>query len=104
MMHTKNRLSAALRAIGLADTSGKAQTLFAMADKAAQGYYDDFLSPLDLPTLQLVSELGAIGTPGAIGLSRRVVAGEFDATKEESDEWAASEEGQEVFDRLIRGK
>jgi hypothetical protein len=100
-MHTKDKLAAVLREIGLADTSGKAQMLFAMADKAAQGYYHDFLSPLDFPEMQLVADLRSISTPEALALIKRVISGEFDASKEESDDWAASEEGQDAFSRLI---
>jgi hypothetical protein len=93
-MHTKDKLAAALREIGLDE----------MADKAATGYYHDFLSPLDLPEMQLVLDLHRVGTEKAMLLRARVIAGDFDASKEESDEWAASEEGQEIFSRLIKGK
>ena len=51
-MHTKDMLANALREAGLD----------AMADKAATGYYHDFLSSLDLPELQLVTELGVAAT------------------------------------------
>ncbi len=33
-------------------------------------------------------------------LAQRVLDGEFDATREESDAWAASPEGQETFRQL----
>lgn len=46
-MHTKDMLAQALRDVGLN----------AMADKAATGYYHDYLSPLDLPEMQLVNDL-----------------------------------------------
>jgi hypothetical protein len=39
-MHTKDKLAAALRDIGQSD----------MADRAAMGYWHDFLSPLTAPT------------------------------------------------------
>ena len=43
--HTKDYLAQELRAAGLN----------AMADKAATGYYHDFLSPLALPETQLLA-------------------------------------------------
>jgi hypothetical protein len=100
-MHTKDKLAVALREIGLRDTGDKAKMLFEMADKAAQGYYHDFLSPLDLPTMQLVHDLEAVGTHEALCLNERVINGEFDASKKESDEWARGPEGQQVFNKLF---
>jgi acetyl-CoA acetyltransferase len=89
--HTKDFLAQELRAAGLNE----------MADKAAQGYYHDFLSPLVAPELQLLSDLHAAGTPAAMALHARHMNGEFDASKEESDEWAASEDGQAAFNELV---
>jgi hypothetical protein len=85
MMHTKDILAAELAKAGLPE----------MAAKAATGYYHDFLSPLDLPSLQLVADLESAGTPEALGLLARHLEGEFDATREEANAWAAS------IDRLI---
>jgi hypothetical protein len=86
-MHTKDMLPTALREAGL-DT---------MADKASTGYYHDFLSPLDLPEMQLITELGVAATKHPdkaetiTALRQRVINGEFDASLEESEEWAKSE-------------
>lgn len=91
-MHTKDKLAGELEKIGLRD----------MAMKARGGYYHDFLSPLDTPCLQLAADLLKVGTPAALALRDRHLNGEFDATKEESDEWVASPEGQAAFDALIR--
>jgi predicted short-subunit dehydrogenase-like oxidoreductase (DUF2520 family) len=102
-MHTKDQLAAALREVGLD----------AMADKAATGYYHDFLSPLDLPEMQLAHDLAQAMNQnprqsGEIGaLRRRVINGDFDASAEESDAWSESEEGQEAMrylERKIDGK
>jgi hypothetical protein len=90
-MHTKDKLAKALREAGLEE----------MAKRAEDAYYDDFLSPLDFPCLQLNADLRAVGTPAALALCSRLMNGEFDASKEESDEWAKSAEGQEVFGRLV---
>lgn len=92
-MHTKDKLAAALREAGLDR----------MADKAAQGYYHDFLSPLALPCQQLDDDLLTAGTPEAMALRRRHHNGEFDASMEESDDWAQSQDGQDTMRRLVGG-
>jgi len=92
-MHTKDFLAQELQKAGLDE----------MAAKAADGYYHDFLSPLDTPELQLLADLRAIGTPAAEAPAARHLTGEFDASKEESDAWAQSPEGQDAFGKLMRG-
>jgi hypothetical protein len=82
-MHTKDKLAAALTEAGLGE----------MAAKAATGYYHTYLSPLDWPSVQLDDDLTAAGTPAALELRERVDWGDFEASKEESDAWAMSEEG-----------
>lgn len=92
-MHTKDFLAQELRKAGLD----------AMALSAERGHYHDFLSPLPFPDLQLDSDLiEAIesGNEMAKELRSRHHNGEFDASLEESDEWAASEDGQEAFAML----
>ena len=90
--HTKDILAFVLRQAGLD----------AMADKAADGYYHDFLSPLPAPCMQLATDLKAEGTPAALAILDRHLNGDFDATKEESDAWAASGEGKAAIEGLIR--
>lgn len=85
----------------LADELEKAN-LHEMAKKAREGYYHDYLSPLDFPCLQLDKDLAAAGTPAASALRDRHHQGEFDATREESDAWASSPEGQAAFGMLVR--
>ncbi|UQD96121.1 hypothetical protein [Bradyrhizobium japonicum] len=97
-MHTKDMLAEALRGVGLAD----------MAERAASGHYHDYLSPLDLPEMTLLQDLAdaARTSPNRdpiMALRRRVMAGDYDASAEESDEWAASPEGQAAFRRLMDG-
>ena len=89
-MHTKDKLAAALTKAGLTD----------MATKAAEGYYDDFLSPLAMPMSALMAELAAAGTEPALALRKRVMNGDFDATEEESEAWADSPAGQATMNRL----
>jgi hypothetical protein len=97
-MHTKDMLADALMQLGLMD----------MSLKARGGYYHDYLSPLDTPELQLLHDLADAATrvhdrsDNILALRQRVIHGEFDASAEESDEWAKSEEGQAAF-RLLMG-
>lgn len=96
-MHTKDMLADALMAIGLQD----------MSLKARGGYYHDYLSPLDLPELQLVNDLGIATekrpdlTAAIMALRQRIINGEFDANAEEGDEWASSPDGRDAFSRLV---
>jgi hypothetical protein len=96
-MHTKDKLAAELRLAGLTE----------MADKAADGYYHDFLSPLALPEMQLLADLDEALTQHkgehvlVHNIRNRHLAGEYDANKEESDAWAASEDGRRTFEAVI---
>ena len=96
-MHTKDKLAEALREVGLD----------AMADKAATGWYHDFLSPLDLPEMQLANDLAMAARDNEsrraeiLALRGRVIDGDFDASTEETA-WAASPEGQDAMRHLFR--
>lgn len=90
-MHTKDRLAAELEKIGLPG----------MAESARAGQYDDFLSEVATPQLLLLSDLHKVGTADAMALRVRVMEGEFDATKEESDAWSKSEDGKAAFNQLF---
>jgi hypothetical protein len=82
----------------------------AMIRRAEAGYYHDYLSPLAMPEMALVNELGSLathpsrrGTPASgalLALRQRVIDGEFDASRAESDAWARSPEGQAAFAEL----
>jgi hypothetical protein len=81
----------------------------AMITRAESGYYHDYLSPLALPELALVTELrrlaGEPGRPSAsraalLALAEGVVDGQFDASKAESDAWARSPDGRAAFGAL----
>lgn len=80
-----------------------------MLTRAVDGYYHDFESPLAMPEIQLVADLRRFRSEPTTGpkakallatLIQRVIDGDFGATKEESDEWARSEEGRAVFSEL----
>lgn len=92
---TKEKLAQALEALN----DGKLKRVIRLARR---GYYDDFESPLATPELELFSEMHA---RGYTEFCKRIVAGEFDATKEESDRWANSIDGLETFDdpEAVRG-
>lgn len=94
-MHTKDYLAQELRAAGLDE----------MAEKAAKGHYHDFLSPLALPEMQLDADLAKAiegGNKAAQKLRKRHHNGEFDASTEESEEWAKSPDGLAAFRQLTR--
>lgn len=100
-MHSKDKLADELDKVGLTE----------MSRQARDGYYDDYLSPLAMPELQLMQDLAdaADSRPDRhleiLALRKRCINGDFDATAEESEEWAASPEGQETFRNLIpKGK
>jgi hypothetical protein len=100
--HTTVKLASALSAI-----PGMPKD---MITRAVDGYYHDFLSPLDFPEIQLVSDLRALAKRPATPrdsrpllrrMAERVIDGEFDASAEESKAWAQSPEGQETFRQLV---
>lgn len=74
-----------------------------LAVRARRDEFHDFKTPHTMPQHVLVAELNGEGGRAARELIERVIAGEFDATKEESDAWAASPEGQATFAELLKG-
>ena len=71
-----------------------------MVSLAADAHYDDFLSPLATPCLQLMADAREAGLTQ---ICEWHAEGVFDATKADSDAWAASPEGQSVFSELLEG-
>jgi hypothetical protein len=93
-MHTKDLLAEALRKAGLED----------MAALAAEGHYHDYISTLTFPGLTLLDDLtkaaeqaGGAQRDVILALFGRIKDGDFDATDEESVDWANSEEGRETM-------
>lgn len=87
----------------------------AMARRAREGHFDDFFAPPDvadgLEILHLVNELHAktqVVAKSDRARIREVIeavkVGEFDATREESDRWAASKDGQDTMRELLRSR
>jgi hypothetical protein len=84
-MRTADKLAAAVRAVA---TDPRHEHL---AARAAEGYYDDYESPLAAPIHALVTDARAVGLAE---IAERAMRGEFDATAEEAEAWARSPEGQ----------
>ena len=74
-MNSKQKLAQALK---------EANSPGYLINRALSGYYSDYDSDLETPCVQLVNDLTSLGL---IELASRAKEGEFDATKEESDEW-----------------
>lgn len=96
-MSTRDRLAAELRAVAAKANPANAERYEAFATRAETGEFDDFGSMHACPITQLHTELMAAGFTK---FAARVANGEFDATKEESDEWARSPEGQAIAKEL----
>jgi hypothetical protein len=84
-----------------------------MARRAREGHFDDFQAPAEVASgaelIRLVAELRIEARTVAPLQRERFAAienaarrGEFDATKAESDRWAASKSGQDTLSRLVR--
>lgn len=99
---TSEKLARALEDIGL-------ETL---AIRARRDEFHDFLTPHDLPQMELLNELDralrlkAHGDPVLTNLIRKVrqevINGDYDASLEESEEWARSKEGREAFAQMAK--
>ena len=94
-MRTRDRLAAELRKVA-AQSSHHAE-YEAFAKRAETGEFDDYGDTYDCPITQLYIELFDAGLKK---FASRVASGEFDATKEESDEWARGPEAQEMAKKL----
>jgi hypothetical protein len=96
----------------LADTL-RAAGFEALALRAEADEFHDFLSPHATPEMQLAQELAHVITDKSVSerertaadhIRTRLINGDFDASKEESDDWAESPEGQHAFKKLLKGK
>lgn len=92
-MRTRDRLAAEIRKVAEKAQPGNAAKYEAFAIRAERGEFDDYADTYVCPVTQLYSELIAAGFTK---FAKRVAEGEFDATKEESDEWVRSPAGQKV--------
>jgi hypothetical protein len=96
-MRTRDRLASELRKVAAQASPANAVKYETLALRAATGEFDDYADTHVCPITQLYGELMAAGFTK---FAARVANGEFDATKEESDEWMRSPSGQEAARRL----
>jgi hypothetical protein len=97
-MRTREKLAAELRKVATEYASpANAIKYEAFAKRAETGEFDDYAGTYACPITQLYSELKAAGFTR---FASRVANGEFDATKEEGDEWARSRSGQDAAKQL----
>lgn len=99
-MRTRDKLAAELRKAAETASPEDAATYEAFAKRAETGEFDDYADTYVCPITQLYMELTKAGFTD---FAARVADGEFDATKEESDEWVASPEGQKLAKQLSPG-
>lgn len=99
---TSEMLAIVLESVGLHD----------MAKLARLDHYHDYLSDDAMCSLTLEADLRAARDAQSDPIMRAMIEairqrhlnGDFDASMEESDEWAASPEGQAAFRSLIKGE
>lgn len=96
-MRTRDKLAAELRTVAEKAGPENAAKYKAFAKRAETGEFDDYADTYVCPITQLHSELIAAGFSK---FAARVAGGEFDAMKEESDEWARSPSGQDAAKNL----
>lgn len=96
-MRTREKLASELRKVAVAASAANAERYEAFAKRAETGEFDDYADTYVCPITQLYNELMVAGFTK---FAARVANGEFDATKEESDEWARSPSGQEAAKQL----
>jgi len=92
--HTKAAAERQAEAIRAAATEARHHKL---ADRAASGEFTDYADTHDCPITALYQLCRQYGLHA---LADRVANGDFDATMEESNEWAKSESGQAVAREL----
>lgn len=73
--------------------------------RARADWYHDFFSPSETgnPQAELIIDIRKTKLPAVVknAFIERVVNGDFDGTKEESEAWAASPDGIESFQELM---
>lgn len=76
-----------------------------LAERAKSGEWNDYFGQEALPQHALIAVLRAevvIANATRKRLIRNVIDGKYDATQAESQEWAESDEGREVFRAFSR--
>lgn len=103
-MSTKNNENSANTDTEVMPTSEKlareleaAKAPVTMVQRARDGYYGDYTSPLPAPQMSLYADCVA---NNLMEMADRTAGGEFSATREEAEAWAASPEGRELLGNL----
>lgn len=91
---TKDYLAQELRAVAAKATPHNAASYEALAKRAETGEFDDYSDVHVCGPTALHGELVRLGF---MKFAKRVAAGEFDATLEESEEWARSQTDPETI-------
>ena len=94
---TRDYLAHELRAVAAKASPPNAAKYEALARRAETGEFDDYG---DVHVCGPTALHGELTRAGFTKFAARVAAGEFDATKAESDAWAASDDGRAAFDAL----
>jgi hypothetical protein len=96
-MRTREKLAVELRKVAAVAGKDNAAKYEAFAVRAETVEFDDYADTYVCPITQLHGELTKAGLTK---FAARVASGEFDSTKEESDEWARSPSGQDAARQL----
>lgn len=94
MIATKDRLAVELRKVAGQCKPDRAALYEALAVRASTGEFDDYAEVHVCGPTALYLELREIG---ALKFADRVAAGEFDASPEESEEWARKQADPQVI-------
>ncbi len=94
MSPTKDRLATELRKVAAQCKPQRAALYEALAVRAATGEFDDYADVHICGPTALHHELRKMG---ADRFAARVAAGEFDATDEESEEWARKQTDPQII-------
>lgn len=93
MTPTKDRLAAELRTVAAKCNPERAARYSALAARADTGEFDDYADVHICGPTALYQELLAMG---AAKFAARVADGEFDASEEESEEWARKQTDPQI--------
>ncbi len=94
MIATKDRLAAELRKVAAQCKPDRSERYEALAVRAATGEFDDYADVHPCGPTALFLELREMG---AFKFADRVARGEFDASPEESEEWARKQTDPQVI-------
>lgn len=93
-MRTKDRLAAELRKVAAKARPANAAVYEALAERASTGEFDDYA---DVHICGPTALHGELIRHGFTKFAARVASGEFDASLEESEEWARSQTDPETI-------